>query len=114
MRETEKHRQFFDSLLVDAGLDGPEIFKALEDSLSFIDWGEHKSMIEQILVNPDPRSLLRLIANSQVILSPLQEWVNMERVSLALKKEAVSRKAYYETEYRCSQIQNFILLLKLY
>jgi hypothetical protein len=116
MREIsgEKHRQFFDSLLADAGLDGPEIFKALADSLSFIEWGEHREMIEHILGDPDPRNLLKLIANSQSILSPLQEWVSMERNLNALRMDSMSREDYYDIEYRCSQIQNFILLLKLY
>jgi hypothetical protein len=114
MREIqgERQRQFFDSLLVDAGLDGPEIFKALADSLSFVDWGEHRGMIEQILKDPDPRNLLKLIANSQSILSPLQDWVNMERNLNAVQTGTKTER--YRIEYRCSQIQNFILLLKLY
>lgn len=102
--------------LNDAGLDAQVVLSVLYDSieLGFIDWGVHKETIIRLLDNPKPDDMYRIVSNSETILQPLEAWMHMERNLNALRKESVSKYHYYESEYKCSQIQNFILMFKPY
>jgi hypothetical protein len=115
-KEGDGTKHLFNELLAESGLDAKEVLKALEDSieLGFIDWGTHRDYIIKLLEDPAPADLHRLITQSQTILQPLEAWVMLERYLNSLRKGTVSKLEYYGSEYRCSQIQNFILLLKLY
>jgi hypothetical protein len=117
MHEHEREgRELFNDLLADSGLDVHEIIKTFEDSIShgFIDWGKHKDYMIKLLTNPAPEDLHRLIIHGEDILQPMQAWLDMERYLNSMRKGSSSKYDYYHSEYRCSQIQNFILLLKLY
>lgn len=111
----DKSSQLFKDILNESGLDAQEIINALHNSveLGFVDWGEYRQDIVKLLHDPEPKDLHALITKAETILRPLEEWMMMERKINALRKNSVSKYEYYITEYQCSQIQNFILLLKL-
>lgn len=117
MHEKESsNRDLFNKLLSGTSLDVAEIIHALKDSieLGFVEWGERKETIEKLLTEPCAQDLIQLVTQSEILLKPLEDWVKMERNLNALRKGSVSKYDYYHSEYRCSQLQNFILLLKLY
>jgi hypothetical protein len=109
-------RNLFRQMIAEAKLDADAIMKALDDSISlgFVEWGESREIISRLLSNPTPEDIHNLIINSEFLIRPLQDWVIMERNLNEQRKGSVSKYEYYDAEYKCSQIQNFILILKLY
>ena len=117
MDEIEREKtQLFRQLIIDAKLDADEIMKALDESvvLGLVNWGTSHDVITKLLTDPQPEDIHSFILNSQDVLKPLEDWMIIERNVNDLRKDMISKLDYYHTEYRCSQIQNFILILKLY
>jgi hypothetical protein len=111
----DERNEFFRKIRAQ-GLDAEVIFKALQDTLDLglVDWGDHRELIESILYNPDARNIYNLIANSHMILKPLQDWITVERHWNFYKRETIPLLEYIEREDRCYQVYNFILTIKLY
>jgi hypothetical protein len=112
----DEQREFFKTIIKEHGLDEEVIFKALHDTLELglVDWGDHRELIEAILYSPDARNIYTLIANSHVILKPLQDWITVERHWIVYKRESIPPLEYIERKKRCYQVLNFIIAVKLY
>jgi hypothetical protein len=117
MCDTEgKTKHLFNDLLSDETLDVPEILLVLSDSVEsgYIDWGKHRDLIIRILFRPKPEDLYQLITQSEEILKPLHDYVTMELYLNEQRAGTIDKYEFYKVTYRCNQLRNFLLTLKLH
>ena len=92
------------------------VLDAIADSIEhgYIDWGTYRNDVIKILKHPESDDIFRIVIKGEQVFKPLASWVMMEKELIEYQKSKMTEEEYLDRFYRCTQLYNFLLLIKLH